>query len=222
MPHLRSSNLRSRTLLRLKLLITQWLANVTRRLRNNFYIYLAAALSVLVLLDAGVFHVAENMRQKTFDLMVRNRVIVPEPDKDIVIIDVNEASLAAMAEEYGRWPWPRQVFGEFLENIEAQNPQAVVFDILFSDADVFNPDSDAYFNEVIAGTDNTFFPFLRLPEEHDSLSEIKPDMIPGLQESLPSQSDPDATIAVVLPHFEAAINSKRLGTHNIYPDKDGI
>src|SRR3546814_9540969 len=112
------------------LLITQWLASVTRRLLNNLYIYLAVVLSQLVLLDAGVLHVAENMRQQAFDLMVRNRVIVPEPDKNIIIVDINEASLAAMAEEYGRWPWPRQVFGEFLENIDAQNPKAVVFDVL--------------------------------------------------------------------------------------------
>ncbi|MEO8418629.1 MAG: CHASE2 domain-containing protein [Methylophilaceae bacterium] len=207
---------------RLQLLIRQWLAHVTRRLRNNFYLYLAALLTVLVLLDAGVFHVGENMRQKAFDIMVRSRVIVPQPDKDIVIVDVNEASLAAMAKEYGRWPWPRQVFGEFLENIEAQNPKAVVFDILFSDADVYNPDSDTYFNDTIAATSNTFFPFLRLPQANDKLSAVKPGMIPGISASQPGQSDPNATIAVVLPHFEAALNSKRLGTHNIYPDADGI
>ncbi|CAG0962655.1 adenylate cyclase [Methylophilaceae bacterium] len=207
---------------KLKFLIGQWLANVTRRLQNNFYLYLAALLTVFVLLDASLLHVGENMRQKAFDFMMRSRVIVPPPDRDIVIIDVNEASLSAMAAEYGRWPWPRQVFGEFLENIEAQNPKAVVFDILFSDADIYNPDSDAYFNEVIAGTDNTFFPFLRLPEEHDALSEVKPSMIPGIKEISASQSDAGATIAVVLPHFEAAINSARLGTHNIYPDPDGI
>jgi len=208
--------------IKLRLLIGKWLANVSRKLRNNFYIYLATLLTVFVLLDAGIFHVGENMRQKAFDLMVRSRILVPAPDPDIIIIDVNEASLSAMAGEYGRWPWPRQVFGEFLENIERQRPKAVVFDILFSDADVYNPDSDAYFNDTIANTGNTFFPFLRLPAEHDKLSEIKPSMIPGIGESLPSQSDPNATIAVVLPHFEAALNSKRLGTHNIYPDKDGI
>ncbi|HZV98232.1 MAG TPA: CHASE2 domain-containing protein [Methylophilaceae bacterium] len=209
-------------MMRLKLLIGQWMANFTRRLRNNFYLYLATLLSLLVLLDAGVFHVGENMRQKAFDFMVKNRVIVPKPDKDIVIVDINEASLAAMAKEYGRWPWPRQVFGEFLENIEAQKPKAIVFDILFSDADIYNPDSDAYFNEVIANTNNTFFPFLRLPEASDNLSQVKPSMIPGIKESEPSQSDPNATIAVVLPHFDAALKSGRLGTHNIYPDADGI
>jgi adenylate cyclase len=207
---------------KLKLLIGQWLANLTRRLRNNFYLYLAALLTVFLLLDASVFKVGENMRQKAFDVMVRSRVIVPAPDKDIVIVDVNEASLSAMANEYGRWPWPRQVFGEFLENIQAQQPKAVVFDILFSDADIYNPDSDAYFNEVIAGSTNTYFPFLRLPAEHDALSQVKPDMIKGLTEVTPGKADQEATIAVVLPHFEAAVDSGRLGTHNIYPDKDGI
>ena len=209
-------------MIRLKLRMGQWLANVTRRWHNNFYIYLAVLLTVFVLLDAGLFHVGENMRQKAFDFMVRSRVLAPAPDKDIVIVDVNEASLAAMANEYGRWPWPRQVFGEFLENLEAQHPKAVIFDILFSDADVYNPDSDAYFNDVIGGTDNTFFPFLRLPESSDQLSQVKPSMISGIHESQASQGDMQATIAVVLPHFDAALNSGRLGTHNIYPDKDGI
>lgn len=207
---------------RIKLLIGQWLAQTTRKLRNNFYIYLAVLLTLFVLIDAGIFHVGENMRQRAFDFMVRSRLIVPEPDKEIVIVDINEASLAAMAGEYGRYPWPRQVFGEFLENIQAQNPKAVVFDILFSDADVINPDSDAYFNDIIASTGNTFFPFIRLPEAHDKLSAVRPDMIPGVEEIINGQADKNAALAVILPHFPAAVNSGRLGFNNIYPDKDGI
>lgn len=210
---------------KLVLFINQWLANITRRLHNNFYLYLSALLTVFVLMDASLFHVGENMRDKAFDLMVKNRVIVPKPDPDIVIVDINEASLSAMAGEYGRWPWPRQVLGEFVENIEAQHPKAVVFDILFSDPDVYNPDSDAYFNEVIAGTDNTFFPMLRLAPESDHLSKITPDQIPGINYVKPDDGTSQSSkqpIAIVLPHFEAALNSKHLGTHNIYPDKDGI
>lgn len=207
---------------RLKLLIGQRIARATRKLRNVFYLYLAALLTLFVLLDAGVFHVGENMRQKAFDFMVRKRVIMPKPDPEIVIVDVNEASLAAMAKEYGRYPWPRQVFGEFLENIEAQNPEAVVFDILFSDADIANPDSDAYFNDTIAATDNTFFPFIRLSETQDKLSSVKPGMLPGVTEIIQGQADRNAMIAVILPHFTAALDSGRLGFNNIYPDSDGI
>lgn len=209
---------------KLKILISQWLASVTRKLRNNFYLYLSTLLTILVLLDASLFHVGENMRDRAFDLMVKNRIMVPKADADIVIVDINEASLSAMAKEYGRWPWPRQVFGEFVENIEAQQPKAIVFDILFSDADVYNPDSDTYFNDVIAGTTNTFFPILRLSAASDNLSKITPEMIPGIKR-IPQTTDttlPSKPIAVVLPHFEAALNTKHLGTHNIYPDADGI
>ncbi|HWT29321.1 MAG TPA: CHASE2 domain-containing protein, partial [Methylophilaceae bacterium] len=158
----------------LKQAVGQWLANLTRRLRHHFYLYLAALLTLLLLLDAGVFGIGERISQRTFDAMLHSRILVPPADTDILIVDVNEASLSAMAGEYGQWPWPRQVFGEFLENIEAQRPKAVVFDILFSEADIDNPDSDAYFNETIGDTSNTYFPFLRLPAEQDKLSEVKP------------------------------------------------
>ncbi|MDI1361587.1 CHASE2 domain-containing protein [Methylotenera sp.] len=214
-------------MIKLKLILTQWLVSITRKLQNNFYLYLCALLSVLILLDASLFHIGENMRNRAFDLMVKNRIVKAKVDPDIVIVDINEASLNAMAKEYGRWPWPRQVFGEFIENIESQNPKAIVFDILFSDADVYNPDSDTYFNDVIAETNNTFFPMLRLSPASDNLSKITPDMIPGIKRQFKNvDGEPVSVvkkpIAIVLPHFEAALNSKRLGTHNIYADADGI
>lgn len=214
-------------MIKLRLLLSLWLVDITRKLHNNFYLYLCALLSALILLDAGIFHIGENMRNRAFDLMVKNRIVKPKVDPEIIIVDINEASLSAMAKEYGRWPWPRQVLGEFVENIEAQNPKAIVFDILFSDADVYNPDSDAYFNEVIAGTNNTFFPMLRLSEKSDHLSKITPEMIPGLGKQNSTVNGKPVSkvqkpIAIVLPHFEAALNSKRLGTHNIYADADGI
>ena len=154
-------------------------------------------------------------------MMVKYRLFVPEADPDIVILDIDEASLSAMAKEYGRWPWPRQVLGEFVEQIEKQHPKAVVIDILMSDADVYNPDSDAYFDAVINATDNTYFPMLRLDPADDSLSELKPGMIPGLTPT-DTTARPDATLAMVLPVFPSVLNSGRMGLHNIYPDADGI
>jgi len=98
----------------------------------------------------------------------------------------------------------------------------VVFDILFSDADIYNPDSDAYFDAAIAETANTFFPMLRLDPSSDHLSQIKPAMIPGVTAMPDIQPDADATVAVVLPNFQAAFDGGRLGLHNIYPDVDGV
>jgi adenylate cyclase len=189
--------------------------------QKKFYLYLATLFTLFAVLDTVQFHIISGMRQQAFDAMVRYRLIVPKPDSDIVIVDINEASLAAMAKDYGRWPWPRQVLGEFLEQIEKQQPKAIVFDILFSDADIYNPDSDAYFDSAVAATNNTYFPLLRLDPSSDSLSQVKPAMIPGVVPLL-NDAQPEATVAVVLPHFPAALKGGRLGLHNIYPDADGI
>ncbi len=194
---------------------------LARKWKTDFYLYLAALFTVIIIADYAFLNLSANMRQGAFDMMVKYRVVVPKADKDIVIIDINEASLAAMSGDFGRWPWPRQVLGEFIENIEKQNPKAVVFDILFSDPDVYNPDSDSYFDSVIAGTSNTYFPMLRLDPSDDHLSQIKPGMIPGVK-PLNAQALPDATVAMVLPHFQSILDSSRTGLHNIYPDIDGI
>lgn len=205
---------------KLKLLLGQWLANLTRKLKNNFYIYLATLFTLLVLLDANTFGVGMNMRDKAFDFMVKHRVIKPKPDANIVIVDINEASLSAFAKEYGRWPWPRQVLGEFVENIQAQSPKAIVFDIVFSDADIYNADSDAYFNEVITECENCFFPILRLDPTEDQNSQLKFSQIPGLTHKTDANSN--ATLAAILPYFKGALKADKLGTHTVYPDNDGV
>jgi adenylate cyclase len=206
---------------RLRSILSRLSALLAKKWKRGFYLYLAGIFTLLITADALFLHLAVDMKQTAFDMMVRYRVVVPQPDPDIVIVDINEASLAAMAKDYGRWPWPRQVLGEFVEQIEKQRPKAIVFDILFSDPDVYNPDSDAYFDSAISATGNTFFPMLRLDPADDALSRIKPAMIPGVV-ALGSEAQRDATVAMVLPHFKAALEGGRLGLHNIYPDADGI
>ncbi len=206
---------------RLRLAYSKSSALLAKLWEKKFYLYLATLFTLFAVLDTVQLHIISGMRQEAFDAMVRYRIIVPKPDSDIVIVDINEASLAAMAKDFGRWPWPRQVLGEFLEQVEKQQPKAIVFDILFSDSDIYNPDSDAYFDSAIAATNNTYFPLLRLDPSSDPLSLVKPALIPGVMPLL-NDAQPEATVAVVLPHFPAALQGGRLGLHNIYPDADGI
>jgi CHASE2 domain-containing sensor protein len=192
---------------------------LARKLSNNFYLHLAGLFSLFALADVVFLHQIVDMRQKSYDMVVKNRILKPAPDPRIVIVDIDEKSLAAMAGEYGRWPWPRQVLGEFLENVARQQPRAVMLDILFSDPDVFNPDSDAYLNQVIAATDRVFLPYLRLPAKDDALSELKPDMIPGAIRTPLAQDG--VSVAAVMPFLPAALAGGRLGTINVEPDPDG-
>ncbi|HNP61995.1 MAG TPA: CHASE2 domain-containing protein, partial [Nitrospirales bacterium] len=72
--------------------------------QGHFYLYLAIFCSVLVILDAGSVELIRGMKLKTFDAIMKNRVLFHKADPDIVIVDIDEASLEAMAQEYGRWP----------------------------------------------------------------------------------------------------------------------
>ena len=194
---------------------------LARKWKSSFYLYLAGLFTVLIVADTAFLNLTSEMKQVGLDMMVRYRFIVPKPDKDIVIVDIDEASLATMSAEYGRWPWPRQVMGEFVKQIEKQHPQAVVFDIVFSDPDVYNPDSDAYFDSVIASTNNTFFPMLRLSPYEDAQSQLNPAMIPGAL-PLEGEAQGDATIAMLMPYFKSVQDSGRVGLNNIDPDTDGV
>ncbi|MCM1340102.1 MAG: diguanylate cyclase, partial [Muribaculaceae bacterium] len=55
----------------------------------------------------------------------------PTPNKDIVILAIDDASLEMLWDKYGEWPLPRNVYAEIINHIEKQNPQAIVFDLMF-------------------------------------------------------------------------------------------
>jgi CHASE2 domain-containing sensor protein len=59
-----------------------------------------------------------------------------EKQNDIVIIDIDEPSLA----KFGQFPWGRNVFSKILENINKEDPKSVGFDIFFSEKDKQSPE----------------------------------------------------------------------------------
>lgn len=195
---------------------------LARKWQRKFYWHLAVLFTLFALLDTAFLHIASEIRTVTFDAMVRYRLAPPAPDPDIVIVDIDEASLSAMSREFGRWPWPRRVLGEFVEQVNKQQPKAVVFDILFSDADVFNPKSDAYFDASIAKTGNTFFPMLLIDSVGDNLRQVKIAQIPGVMPVPDEAQDTEASINIILPYFKSAIDGGRLGTQNVILDSDGV
>lgn len=105
--------------------------------------------------------------------------------------------------------------------LQEQHPSAVVFDILFSDPNVFNRESDSYFNDVVVDMGNTFFPMFRLSPANDELSQVTPSMIPGIG-PFPDEPQIDKGIVLVLPYFTGILESGRMGTNNVYPDRNGI
>ncbi len=156
----------------------------------------------------------------TYDQMQQLRLWASAPDPRLLTVDIDERSLADMAGEFGRWPWPRDTLATVLEQAQAQGALAVVFDVLFSDPDRLNPGGDRALEAVVRSGNAGFFPAARLPAALDAASQLHADALPGLALP-PAVPAPAPTVAMILPFMKAMIDSQRLGTHTVTLDSDG-
>lgn len=129
---------------------------------------LALAVLAALALELFLLEWMKPLENRLLDTFVRTQAAALAPDPDIVLVDIDEKSLARMESEAGRWPWPRVVYADLLDGLAAQKPRAIVFDMMFVERDRFRPEDDAAFAESAARHANTYFAFLRLPESSDS------------------------------------------------------
>ncbi|MFY2764987.1 CHASE2 domain-containing protein [Arenimonas sp. MALMAid1274] len=96
-------------------------------------------------------------------LLVQHAASRTTPD-DIVLVAIDQKSLEDLRELAGAWPWPRSIHAELIDLLAAHEPHAVVFDVLFNEADTVQADSDLAFRDVVLGQDNLFFATQRMPD----------------------------------------------------------
>lgn len=183
---------------------------------------LVLAFSLWVIVDVFFLGVSGGIAQSTYDTMVRSRLTTAAHDERIVIVDIDEAALARMAPEFGRWPWPRDTLATVLDHIESQQPAAVVWDIVFSDADRLSPGGDAAMDQAAQRSKHSHFSVVRLPRVNDDKSDLQQKHLPSLwAQGRSADAASQATVALippVLPH----VASQPLGYNNGYVDHDGM
>ncbi len=182
-------------------------------------IYFALALLFIfgILADYFLNVIFGAPKKRTYDLAMKHRLTSPEPSNDIIILDIDERSLSMMAKDFGRWPWPREVFAEVLGSIESENPQSLIFNILITDPDLKNINGDKILDEITSYTEKTVYPITRLSSENDSESQLYVSKIPGT--TLTNNSE-DKTVAVLLPFLPGM--QKNMGISNFSPGQGSV
>ncbi len=179
----------------------------------------------LVFLEFFVLHSVQSLDNRLSDFFVKSQASSMVADQDIVIIDIDEPSLASMNNVAGRWPWPRAIHGELLESIRKQSPKAILFDIWFAESDKVRPQSDAAFNQVLAKTPHVYLPMLRLDEKDDTegtpLTELTTALWGTGGKASASMGNPTARVNLLLPRAIDPANW-RLGLINFIKDADGV
>ena len=101
------------------------------------------------------FEVAEN---RTFDYRQTIRITHrhPAPNGDIVLLAIDDASLEYLWDKYGEWPMPRNIYADVINYLEAEKPQAILFDLMFLKSVRSQKEADKTFIETMNKYDNIY------------------------------------------------------------------
>src|SRR3990170_3193104 len=137
---------------------------------------LAVVLACEALLFTGGFEFLEN---RSFFLRVRLLPPPEPPPADIVIVDIDNPSFAALSEAVGRWPWTRLLWADLAKFIQQGQPRAIVFDAVFSGRE--DEEVDREFAQALAQSGNVIlaYAFVAYEAERAGGAAGAPRAVPG-------------------------------------------
>jgi adenylate cyclase len=183
---------------------------------------LLALFTAAVLADFFLLGGLDLVEHPLQDVLVRSYTAGRTPDPDVVVVDVDEQSLAAAQQHLDAgWPWPRALYADLLQGLYKQDPAAVVFDIYFVDPDNVRPENDQYLIQTAVPDGRVFFPSVRREQADDSQG-IPLKMLPpqfGIVQG--PKADSEARIGMILPLPSLALTG-RVGVVNFLQDADKV
>ena len=102
-----------------------------KKLLSPWWALLTLAILVYTFLQNPAF--VESIKLRYFDTLITNQ----EPVKnDIVVAEIDDAAL----QQYGQYPFPRNLYAEIIQNIADKGASTIVFNIMMPEADRFGQD----------------------------------------------------------------------------------
>ncbi len=98
-------------------------------------------IALLVLFNAVLLRTVDpqgalvRLREFAFDTFQRIEPRKVDGDLGVVIVDLDEASLA----EFGQWPWPRNLVAELVDKLTKAGAAVIAFDVVFAEPDRSSP-----------------------------------------------------------------------------------
>lgn len=178
----------------------------------------------------------EGLERKTFD--IRSQVVRADKKAhdDIVLVMIDEQSLASLNDMVGRWPWPRWVWGDLLEFMSMAEARSVVFDVIFPEYEVAVSDegeigeNDSILVEATAMAGNVYHAaqIIKDVEDERNKSLLNVPMPEEFVEAFSVKSIDKSAFEKTpynnfyLPFAELYDVSKGIGIVEFSPDSDGV
>ncbi len=195
-----------------------WVAHYSRQFGMQAIISVGVIASLYAGYQFSMRTLSPESPKPSHDVILKSRFSSPLPSSNIIIVDIDERSLALLSEKHGRWPWSRDVLADGLQKLADLEAKSILFNVMLSDPDKNNADADAAMDVTAQLVRPIAFPIIRLAPQNDSASQLKAAQIPGAVIQKPEAQD--KTLAAVIPMFGSMHD--RLGVVNQKPDADGI
>ncbi|MBP6607715.1 MAG: adenylate/guanylate cyclase domain-containing protein [Nitrospira sp.] len=157
----------------------------------------------------------EVVELKALDHLVRRYADPAKADPNLVLLAIDESSLEA----FGRWPWPRDRFGYVVRYLKQAGAKAVVFDVMFFEADENAEEFDQSFADDLKAAGNVFLPMLLQAEPSAIPSDVQPRATVAVVSADVGRVDTHAGVKLPIPVL--AQQARGLGVINLSADADG-
>ena len=183
--------------------------------KRSALVALAVTCTLLGLL-ASQTSFLRTLELKTLDLRFRLLGDQGVASTDIVLVAIDDASLKTLEPAVGRWPWPREAHSVLLSYLNRAGARLVIFDLLFLERDLQNPEGDVAFGEATAQSGNVVHS-IHLGNQRTSAAP------PGLlaSASIPSVGSFDSFAGADFPLEPIARGARGLGHVAMALDQDG-
>ena len=95
----------------------------------------SAALVLLLSWLPSVGSFVSTIELKTYDWRLRLLASPSSARQDIVLVEIDEASMRALEPLVGRWPWPRAIHAQVIDFLARAPARVIAYDVLFIDRD---------------------------------------------------------------------------------------
>jgi len=205
--------------------------------RNLHYLLPLPILIAALVIWASEPSMLTQFRLQVFDeyLRLKPRHYQPTP---VRIVDIDDESL----ERLGQWPWPRTLLAKLVDRLDKLGAAAIVFDILFLDADRTTPSRIIAGMEEFSPDDPLVARFKQLPDHDQEFADAikrghvvlgfalrrgEHPKLPALKAGVSAAGD-DPRLFV--PHFKGAASDLRIlesaasgsAVLDTLPERDGI
>jgi adenylate cyclase len=131
----------------------------------------AVAIGALAVVAAVLVRRTDPFRRienTTYDWRVSRQAVPLDPRSPIVVVDINESTVRALAPVVGRWPWPRAVHASAIDYLAKSGAKVIAYDVLFTEPEarsetaingqaMTGSDSDRALVDAVRAAGNVYF-----------------------------------------------------------------